>query len=342
MPSIETLNRVFVYEPRSGRKAAKADGTPAKPKRLGRVHNLVFSPNGRRVVGILVRRPDVAGMVKRDDLFVAWDRLAAYEGGGLIVAAEAGDAYDEKAIERLGLPWDRCIIWESMDVATAGGKVLGRVTDITFDGATGDVDTIFATDGQVAASLVGSVPIPPELLRGVRSQTMIVADEAEELELTGGMAAKAGEGFARAREKGAEVVSQAGTAAGKLLDKGSFALGRAIGQAKNAIADAMEPEPAESPAPAPARDVLVEAPAAPPKVEGSAGEPPIFSVDAEAAKAAHEKPAAKPTATAQAQSAAKPEEPSAVDAAAQALGRQLGKTKTMFSEFLKEFNEASR
>ncbi len=348
MPSIESLSRAFVYEPRDAKRAAKANGAPAKPRRLGRVHNLVFSPDGGTMVGLLVKRPDVAGMVKRDDLFVAWDRVGTFEGG-LITRLEEGDAYDERAISRLGLDWNRCIIWEAMDVATRKGKVLGRVADISFDGQTGRVEQIFVTDGNVAASLVGSLPVAPEHILGVVNQTMVVADEVEEIELTGGLAAKAGEGFAKAREKGAEVASKAGNAAGELLDKGSFALGKAIGTAKNAIQDAMKPAEGEKPAPRPAEAVVVEAPAEPAAVEGAQGEPPIFTVVEEAsqepgASAAREPAEEAPAPEGAAMPAAEgePEGPTIVDEAAKFVGVQIGKTKTMFSEFLKEFKEASR
>ncbi len=354
MPSIESLSRAFVYEPREAKKAAKANGTPAKPRRLGRVHNLVFSPDGRTMVGLLVKRPDVAGMVKREDLFVAWDRVGSFEGG-LITQNGAGDAYDQKAIERLGLDWDRCVIWEAMDVATRSGKVLGRVADISFDGESGTVETIFVTDGNLAASIVGSLPLTSDHVLGVANQTMVVSDEVEELELTGGLAAKAGEGFAKAREKGAEVASKAGVAAGELLDKGSFALGKGIGMARNAIHDAMKPEEAPAPAPQPAEGVIVEAPSEPLAVEGTEGEPPIFSVAEEtgeqasdearaaaAATSSPEQPQPAPAPSSAPASAPASDEPTIVDDAAKFIGAQIGKTKTMFSEFLKEFNEANR
>ncbi len=351
MPSIESLSRAFVYEPREAKKAAKANGTPAKPRRLGRVHNLVFSPDGRTMVGILVKRPDVAGMVKREDLFVAWDRIGTFEGG-LITRNGAADAYDDKARARLGLDWERCIIWEDMDVATRSGKVLGRVADLSFDADTGTVEQIFVTDGNLAASIVGSLPLTSDHVLGVVNQTMVVTDEVEELELTGGLAAKAGEGFAKARVKGSEVASKAGAAAGELIDKGSFALGKAIGTAKNVIQDAMKPDEAPAPAPQPAEVVAVEGPNAPAEVTGAQGEPPIFSVVDEASEGA-EAPAGAAASTAAEQPSQAPaaepasnapaaDEPTIIDDAAKFIGAQIGKTKTMFSEFLKEFNEANR
>ena len=51
-------------------------------KRLGRIHMTVFDPDGRRVVGFLVKRPDVAGMVKRSDRLLLHDLVCFFPFGG--------------------------------------------------------------------------------------------------------------------------------------------------------------------------------------------------------------------------------------------------------------------
>ena len=99
---------VVVYAPKD-RKQATASGAYS---RFGRVHNVVFSPDGRRVVGIMVKRPDVVAMVAVADAFVALDALGPCDGG--LRVTRGRDAYDELAQERLGLDWDRCIIWVGM------------------------------------------------------------------------------------------------------------------------------------------------------------------------------------------------------------------------------------
>lgn len=235
MLTMEQLVGQKVFVPRPDGRRTKADGTPAPPKRIGKVHNLVFSPEGTSVVGLMVKRPDVAGMVKRDDLFVALDAVGTFEGGMLVDEAGTGDG----AAEVRGLDLDRCIIWGGMDVATRSGRQLGYVTDVQFDYGTGAVDTVYVTDGAVAASMVGSVPVPGAMLVGYSKGFMVVADEAADLALTGGLAAKAGEGLAHARIAGKEAASKAGAAAGKAVDKGSFALGRALGSARRSIAEAL-------------------------------------------------------------------------------------------------------
>ncbi len=328
MLTMEQLVGQKVFVPRPEGKRTKADGTPAAPKRIGKVHNLVFSPEGTRVVGLMVKRPDVAGMVKRDDLFVALDAIGTFEGG-MIVEGDGGSG--PEAAAKRGLDLDRCIIWGGMDVATRSGTQLGYVTDVQFDYGTGAVDTVFVTDGTVAASVVGSVPVPGSMLLGYSKGFMVVSDEAASLELTGGLAAKAGEGFAHAKIAGKQAASKAGAAAGKAVDKGSFALGRALGSAKRSISEAMADDGSDDPLPdARAEAVRVEAPAAPKAVDGAAGKPPLYAPAGASGAEETEKPPVKK------------DDPDKVAQAAKAVGRQLGKTQGMFKSFLKEFEEASK
>lgn len=326
MLTMEQLIGQKVFVPRPPSKAKRPDGTPAPPKRFGKVHHLVFSPQGTRVVGLMVKRPDVAGMIKREDAFVALDRLGTFEGGLLI---QGDDALDAAAAKRLGLDLDRCIIWGGMDVVTEDGDELGYVSDISFDFDTGALETLYVTDGALAASVVGSVPVTAGLLLGHSKGRMVVKNEARDVELTGGLAAKAGRGFAQAKEAGKEAASKAGKVAGEAVDKGSFALGRAIGTAKRSVKEALATEEEPSPAaPTPAEAVSVEAPAPAPRVGGAVGE----GEPATYAPVPEKKEPATP----------KDDERGPMDEAARAVGRQLGKTQGMFKAFLKEFEEASK
>ena len=88
-----------VYVPKKG-KAGKFE-------RLGKVHMAVFSPEGTRLVGFLVRRPDIVGMVKRPDAFVALDAFEPVDGGFRVTMGD--EAFDDQARKRLSLDWDRCI-----------------------------------------------------------------------------------------------------------------------------------------------------------------------------------------------------------------------------------------
>jgi uncharacterized protein YrrD len=282
MQQMEQLVGVKVYVPA---KKAQVNGVPAAPKRIGKVHNLVFSPNGHTVVGIMVKRPDVAGVVKREDTFVALDSLQTYEKGLLVAGDGDGDAAtDAAAVKRLGLDFDACIMWGGMDVVTRSGDPLGYVIDVTFDMATGAVDTFYVSDGELAASLAGSLAVPASMVVGYAHSAMVVEDEAKNAQVAGGVAAVAGEGFAKAKAAGKSAAHEAGVAAGKAVDKGSFALGKALGTARAAMRDAMTEDP-EVPE-VPAQNVQVEAIAAPAGATSAASDPAKKSSQAVAAAAA--------------------------------------------------------
>ncbi len=225
MLKLSQLMRMKVFRPK---KKTVDDVTKLSSKELslvGQVRQLVFSPQGTHVVGMLVRRPDVAGMVKRPDAFLALDSFAVGDEG-LVAKGEAG--LDEKAIERLGLDWDACIVWRGMDAKTTDNKQLGWVNDVEFNPKDGAVSVFYVGDGSVAESLVGDVPIPGSMLVGYKDGFMLVQPEAANLSLNGGLAAKAGEGYARVKQGGKETAAKAGVA----VEKGAREVGRMIGKAK--------------------------------------------------------------------------------------------------------------
>ncbi len=332
-----------VYVPKKSRK--KDEPGEQKVSRLGKIHMAVFSPSGREVVGFVVTRPDIVGMVKRPDAFLAIDSFRILDDGALFVTRE--DGLDDAARERLSLDWDSCVMWEGMDARTVGGKKLGYVSNAEFNAKTGAVSKFFVGDGGVARAIVGSFEIPASMVRGYSRGYMVVDDAAADLELDGGVAAKAGEGYAKAKVKGAEAAQKAGKAAGEAVDKGSFAFGRMLGKAKRAIEDATsdEEKPAPSPNPAiPAADVSVSRPVEklkPAQAEGATVEEPKTyapkpDVDVASSKpAAAKRPASKPAAK-------KPAQKPTSDAAAKAVGKQIGRMGKMFSSFKDEFDKASK
>ncbi len=293
--TMSKLQGTRVYVPgKQSKKQAKA-GEPASPKKLGKVHNLVFSPNSRVVVGIMVKRPDIAGMVKQDDRFVPLDALKFLDAG--VVCRGNNDDFDDAACKRLGIDLDNCIVWSGADVKCENGKFLGYVLDASFDVATGVVDCFSAQEGSTASSLVGNFDIPAAWVVGYSKGRMIVKDSAANLELSGGLAAKAGEATAAAGDAAKKAAHKAGEAASVAVDKGSHGLGKVIGKAKVGVQQA-------------AADFQ----------EASGTEP-----------ASADKPAA----------AAKPAQGTG-EKAARAVGEQIGKTKGMFSGFMKEFKDASK
>lgn len=211
-------------------KQTRKDGTPRDPRKLGKVHFPVFTPDGLRMVGFMVTPPDVVGMIKQPDRFVAFDALSVYEG--VFVVADDKASYDKAAAKRLGIDLDACIIWCGMDVVTESGTRLGYCADADFNPKTGRVKSFFLTAGAAATTLLGNVEMPASYLRGYRDGAMIVADEAASLEVSGGMAAKAAEAsvvIGDKVKKGARTLDEKGSAA---VDKGSRALGRQLGKTR--------------------------------------------------------------------------------------------------------------
>lgn len=341
-----------VYVQKKARKQKAANEDELKLSRLGKIHMAVFSPDGHKVVGFMIVRPDVVGMIKRDDAFLAWDSFKILEDGTLYAYRE--DGLDDAARKRLSLDWDSCVMWAGMDAKTEGGKKLGYVSDVLYDEKTGDVQKFFVGDGGVARAIVGSFEVPASMVRGYSKGYMIVDDAAADLELDGGVAAKAGEGYAKAKIKGAEVGKKAGAAASEAVDKGSYAFGRMLGKAKRAIKEATADEaeqPAE-PSELEAADVRVSAPSAKLRAgedeRAASPEPKTYAPapDQQAPstkKTTGQKPAASTQKKPAAKKAPAQKKPaSGSDAAARAVGKQLGKMGKMFSSFKDEFDKASK
>lgn len=313
------------------------DGTVTdKYQKLGRVHAAVFTPDGKHVAGFTIKRPDVAGMVKRADAFLARDSLKVLDEKTVLVTRPE-DGLDEAALRRLDLDWDRCIMWSGMDAKTTAGKPLGYVSDAEYDEGSGVVTRFFTADGGMARALIGSFVITPDMVRGYRDGFMIVEPGDKSVQLDGGLAGAAGEGYARAKAGASEVGKKVGAAAGEAVDKGSFALGRVLGKAKRAIADAATPED-ESPAvpEVPAADVRVEKPTA--RIAEKSAEP--------AAGATRQRPKTyAPTAkapTPKAKPAPKKKPATTGDKVARAAGKQLSGLGKMFGSFKDEFDKASK
>ena len=210
-----------------------------------------------------------------------------------------------------------------MEARTKSGKSLGYVSGAEFDQVSGAVSAFLVGDGAGSEALVGSFAIKPEWLLGYSNGAMVLSDEAADAQLTGGLAAKAGEGYAAAAAKASEATAKAGKAVAEATEKGAFALGKTLAKAKRAIEDATEPDAeddSERPAPIAAEDVRLEKPSAEER--------------AVADKTAASKPAAK--------SASKSSTQATANKAAKGFGMQLGRMGKMFSDFKDEFDKASK
>lgn len=326
-----TGQRVLLFK-----KTTKAkDGTVTdKYQKFGRVRAAVFSPDGKHVAGFVIKRPDVAGMVRRADAFVAWDSLTRMDEKNLLVSRPE-DGLNDAALTRLDLDWDRCIMWSGMDAKTTEGKPLGYVSDAEYDERTGRVTRFFTADGGMARALIGSFVIEPDMVRGYRDGFMVVDVRGRGVELDGGLAGAAGEGYAKAKAGASVVGKKVGAAAGEAVDKGSFALGKALGKARRAIADATAPEEEPPAVPeVPAANVRVEKPVQRIAEKGAG------PATAKKAKPKTYAPAAKTTAKKPAPK--KKPAPSTGDTVARAAGRQLSGFSKMFGDFKDEFDKASK
>ena len=248
MLTTKEVKGVRVCRPNKPGKEYTKDGLPRHRRKIGKIYKTVFSPDGLKVVGFIVRRPDLLWMFKRPERFLALDAMDIQDG--LIVPVKGGDSWDDRAIKRLDVDYDTCIIWEGMEVKTSAGRELGRVDEISFDERTGELNSLFLDDGGTARAIVGSVEIPVELMVGYKKGVLIVKPEAAELLPTGGLAAKAGEATAKIGHGAKEGAKKAGQAAGKAVDKGSYGLGKMIGRAKRSVTGAVDGYRQEAGAPA--------------------------------------------------------------------------------------------
>ena len=227
-------------------------------KRIGKVRRFVFHPKEKRVVGFVVKRPDLLGMFRRKDLFVA---VSGYEiEDGRIVVSNDPAATNRAACKALGVDWDACVLWVGLPVMTEDGDALGVVGSVTFDRKTGVVDSVTTDSGATANALLGKREIPANLVKGFRrgmgaalAQTgaegeeseevvlgaILVAEEARNIAVEGGLAEKAGEATAvvvdkahTAVDKAKPVASAAAKKTGEVVNKGAYAPGKQIAATK--------------------------------------------------------------------------------------------------------------
>lgn len=227
-------------------------------KRIGKVRRFVFHPKEKRVVGFVVKRPDLLWMFRRKDLFVA---VNGYEiEDGRIVVSNDSAATNRAACKELGVDWDACVLWVGLPVMTEDGDTLGVVGSVAFDRRTGAIASVTTDSGATANALLGKREIPANLVKGFKrgmgaalAQTgeegeeseevvlgaILVADEARDIAVEGGLAEKAGEATAvvvdkahTAVDKAKPVASAAAKKTGEVVNKGAYATGKQIAATK--------------------------------------------------------------------------------------------------------------
>lgn len=219
-------------------KELDKNGVPRRHRKIGKVFKTVFSPDGLKVVGFIVRRPDLLWMIKRPEKFLALDAIDVQDG--VIVPTMGSKSWDDEAMKRLALDWDRCIIWEGMEVKTATGTEIGRVDELSFDERTGDLNSLFLDDGAASRALLGSIEIPAELMVGYKKGILIVKPEAKDLLPSGGLAAKAGEASAKVSTTAAKSQAAATEATAKAIESGTVAVGKGVNRIKRSVTGAAD------------------------------------------------------------------------------------------------------
>lgn len=224
MPKISEYvgKKIFVY------KQKKKDAEPQLVK-LGKVRRAIFTPEGTTLLGYLVSQPDIAGMIKRPDILVPFDTLE-FEDKKLVLLNP--DHVDDAVLDDAEAVWDECIIWQNMEVKTTKSKSLGYVQDASYDEETGEVVHFLVGDGDAAEKLVGDLAVPASMLVRYKDGCMIVKNAAAKAELTGGAAAVAGEGYARAKASATRAGKKAAETASRAGKKAARATGKQIGRVR--------------------------------------------------------------------------------------------------------------
>ena len=323
-------------------------------KRIGKVRSFVFHPKERRLIGFMVKRPDLLWMFHRKDLFVSLDGFELDDGR--IVLSDDTKTRDKAACKALDVRLDDCIIWVGLPVVTESGDTLGTVGTVTFSLATGKVDSFVVNTGATANALLGTRSVPAELIRGFRRGVgtalagqyegddetpvlgaIMVDDAAADIAVEGGAAEKAGAATAVAMDKAHTAVdkakpkvSEAAHAAGDAVNKGAYAAGKQIGAATGMFSDfKKEYDKARGPKP--------EKSSKDDEIEGSqAIEEDVSADETQPDEASEQQPRKK-----QAAKKASPEkESSASEGVGRAVGNQLKAAKGMFSAFKEEYDKA--
>ena len=204
-------------------------------KRIGKIRRFVFHPKEKRVIGFVVKRPDLLWMFHRADVFVPIDGYDLVDGRVIIRpdAAASGKAYCKKE----GLNWDDCVLWVGLPVMSEDGESYGIVGNVTFNRLTGTVDCFETDNGATSNALLGKRTIPADMVRGFkRGMGAALANMGAE-GMEGDATAVAVDKVQTTVDKAKPVVSKAAAATGEAVNKGAYATGKQISKSKHMFQD---------------------------------------------------------------------------------------------------------
>ena len=202
MQSLHDLDRLPVFGEKSRRNGTR--------KRVGKLADVVFHPDKPVVIGFVIERPDILFLVRRKDLMLALDRVKVLDDR---IVVEGSKAWGKSASGRLGISWDKAVIWRGQPVMSASGTKMGYVRDAVFDETDGRLNGLGLTGGVAADVAIGVRDFPARYVVGFDGDVVRVKDEALTIEVDGGAAAVAGRGAAVAQDAAGKAAVAAGKAA---------------------------------------------------------------------------------------------------------------------------------
>ncbi len=227
-------------------------------RRIGKVRRFIFHPSEKRCIGFIVKRPDLLWMFHRKDWFVALDEFQM-EDGRVLLEPKAGSS-PQAACKRLGVDWDKCVLWVGMPIVTEVDTNIGFVGDVEFSLATGKIKAITVDKGATSKVLLGITEVPASLIKGFKTGigaelaqmgeegaqednalhgAILVDDAVLDIKPEGGLAESAGQKAAVASDKATQAkakakpkVDAAVKKTGDAVNKGAYATGKQIAKTK--------------------------------------------------------------------------------------------------------------
>jgi len=183
------------------------DAVGTTGKRLGGISGVLFHPSEPRVVGLVVKRPRIAGVIARGPVYVA---LAVVElGDSSVRFGTKGLPTIASGAKAVGASWDDTVLWDAMPVRSVAGESVGAVSDVSFDFETGVVRMLRVSTGVLGDIAVGRLDVPGELVEGFDGEAVVVRAGYADLPKSGGVAKAAATTASAAKEAGGKVAKQA-------------------------------------------------------------------------------------------------------------------------------------
>ena len=136
-------------------------------KSYGRLHFVVFLPKEKTCAGFLVKRPDVAWMFRRKDLFIPLDACVSAEYEFIFNGQDY--TVGSEALKKKKINIDACIIWDGMYAVTKSGKLIGQISSVVFSKNDGKiVKVMIGSTNRARDLLYGKIALPSSYVEGFR------------------------------------------------------------------------------------------------------------------------------------------------------------------------------